>query len=249
MNSKTDIRELKSRHRLELLMRDTGERFEANGDEWRGVETPGLLVDLERQTWRIQRAGVETAGGDHFEWLKFRYGWNFGMSLRYLKSRPSDPEVRTVVPDKISRSVETVDDLGLEPIDELQQKALALAGDSIRDLFSSSYSSGEILRLLSIWPSRFLNIVDFSVDACSECGKEFDWQKPGTLCYLEQFLDYGGEDIDSDEAKIFFLDNNNLQGFVCDDCVQEKGRYYLAMRYCFFSAVNRESRERQRMVE
>jgi hypothetical protein len=255
MKTKIDLRELKEKHRLELVIVETGEKLEANANIWRGLDTPGLIVDLNRQTWRIEHAGVEKAGGDVFDWLKFRYSWNFGMCLRYLNKRPADAprnsEEKQHVPDEGKKNhghLVTVS--RLEPQDPMQTKALKLGGDEIRRFFSPHYSSFEILEYMSCWPARFLPLIDAQVDTCESCGKEFDWEDPDQRCYLQQFYDYGGEEMDSEDQKLFFLDNRNLSGFVCGDCARERIKQYLAMQLCFQSARLRErSKDEEREKE
>lgn len=224
--NKTGIRELKSKHRLELLIQDTGERFEANGDEWRSLDTPGLTVDIRRQTWSIESGGVETDGGDHFEWLKFRYGWNFGMCLRYLANRPADQVRMKYLPmetPSAEKMPQSVNACISEPQDGLQEKAIEVIGDSVRQFFS--FSSAEIKEL--IFPVRFVPVIDFFADECSDCGREFDWDLPGMRCYRQEI-----------EAEI----RGDLDEYFCEECAVKASRVALALNYCFHSAFLREVR-------
>ena len=63
MKTRIDLQELKSRHRLELVMKETGEVFDESGPVWKSTQRGGLLVDLEKQSWRLENG----AGGDVFE--------------------------------------------------------------------------------------------------------------------------------------------------------------------------------------
>ena len=91
MNKKVDIRELKNRHQLIAVMTESGERFDADSDDviWPSLATPGLTVNVLRQTWELKLPGQDPITGDVFDWVKRRYGWNFSMVLRYLQARPS----------------------------------------------------------------------------------------------------------------------------------------------------------------
>lgn len=255
MKTKDELKELKNKHRLEAVMVDTGEKFETGPREWRCLTVPGLVVDIVRQAYRIEQPGQTPEEGDVFAWLRRRYRWSFGMAVRYLESRIPDAPRDTQSndgrkPARPEPAYASFDDR--EPSDNLQRKALALAGDEIRPFFSSHYSPMEILSHMSKWPTRFLPIVDAQVDECAECGAEFDWTKPGTLCYLAQFHDFGGLEMPAEEQRLFILDNQELTGFICENCKQEKVNFFLAMQYCAKSAWKRkrhESEERKRSNE
>ncbi len=244
MKTRIDLRELKSRHRLELVMKETGEVFDESGPVWKSTQRGGLLVDLEKQSWQLESG----AGGDVFEWLKYRYGWAFVMCLRYLQARKGDgyspAAVSVVKPVEKPRPVKAECVRG-EPVDRWQEKALDLAGDEIRPFFSPYVTDGEIMRARMAIPSRYLAMVDFLAGECVECGYEFDWLKPGEVCYLEEHFHYGGEDVPEEERALFFLDNGNLSDFICEGCKQKKARYYLAMEYCLCSAQAREQGRKQ----
>jgi len=64
--NKDDIRLLKSKHRLELVMQETGESFEvdsAKSDLWHSTLTHGLTVDIRRQRYEIKKPGADTEAG------------------------------------------------------------------------------------------------------------------------------------------------------------------------------------------
>jgi len=239
MKAKVDLRELKSKHRLELVMKDTGETFDESGPVWKSAQTTGLLVDLEKQSWRVK----DGAGGDVFEWLKYRYGWPFVMCLRYMQSRKADgysvATVEAVRPVDKKPPVR-VDFAKDEPADRWQKKALELAGDRIRPFFSPYVTAGEIVRALSSLPSRYLPMADFMVHECRDCGYGFDWTKPGEIGYLEERYHYNGEEIPLEERTIFFLDNSNLSDLICESCKQKEALYHLALDYCLRSAHKRQ---------
>lgn len=248
MKNKTDLRALKASHRLEMVMIDTGEKFETGPKEWRSVTLSGLVVNLDRQTYRIERSGKPDEEGDVFTWLQMRYGWPFGLAVRYLVNRTPDApretglqsEAKETVP--VQKPIPTVAD-GKEPADHWQRKALMLAGDDIRHWFAAA--SSQIMDSMVVTPSRFLALVDAWVNGCEECGAEFDWSKPETICYLVQYADYGGMDMPDEERQVFFLDNQGLTGFVCNECKQEKVNYFLALKYCYRSAHIRERKEHE----
>lgn len=94
-NKRIDLKVLKSKHRLELIMQEAGERFEAdpnNKDIWRSIDKSGLTVDIKHQRFEISKPGIEPESGDVYAWLKQRYGWSFNQAIRYLQNRPLDPK-------------------------------------------------------------------------------------------------------------------------------------------------------------
>jgi hypothetical protein len=96
--NKDDIRLLKSKHRLELVMQEAGEIFEvdaANPDQWKSKNTFGLTVDTRRQMYEIKRPGMDTEAGDVLAWLQRRYTWNFPMAKKFLQRRAPDPRQAT----------------------------------------------------------------------------------------------------------------------------------------------------------
>src|SRR5689334_18308685 len=112
--NKDDIRALKTKHRLELVMQEAGEIFEANpanAEQWVSRSTPGLTVDILRQIYEIKFPGKDESG-DVIAWLKRRYSWTFGMAVKFLQKRPADPKRQEVSPaakPKKSKPVQSVE--------------------------------------------------------------------------------------------------------------------------------------------
>lgn len=92
--SKDKINALKANHRIEDIMREAGEAFEIdanNPDLWHGTITKGLTVNIRRQTYELNRPGLEVESGDLIAWLKHRNAWTFGMVIRFLQNYKPDP--------------------------------------------------------------------------------------------------------------------------------------------------------------
>lgn len=88
--TKEEKQELKNRHRLECVMQESGERFEADAKKphlWNSATMPGLVVDTKRQTFTHP-----ITSGDVFTWLLWRNNWTFPQAIRYLQNRPPDPQ-------------------------------------------------------------------------------------------------------------------------------------------------------------
>jgi len=135
--NKEDIRTLKSKHHLELVMQDTGESFEvdaAKPDQWHSTITPGLTVDIRRQMYEIKKPGANTEAGDVLTWLQNRFNWSFAMAITYLKKRPSDPRRETQPVKKINQIIRKDED-EIKPLDSWQEKALLIGGERIRKYF------------------------------------------------------------------------------------------------------------------
>ncbi len=172
-NNKDDIRTLKSKHRLELVMQETGERFEvdkAKPDQWRGMVTPGLVVDIRRQVYELVKPGMDTEAGDVLTWLQSRFSWPFAMAITYLKKRPADPKSETQ-PEKKKIEITRNDEDDVRPLDEWQKNALLIGGERMRKYFSWD------------WLALALYMPDTRIEAthapretrCGKCGKRIEW--------------------------------------------------------------------------
>jgi len=175
--TKDDIRALKKKHRLELVMQETGEVFEVDSkhpDQWHSTTTAGLSVDTARQLFEIKRPGQDVQSGDVIDWLQLRYRWNFAYALSFLQKRPADPEFAPAPKKQKSnkRQVVDIDDV-LEPVDHWQRKALELGGERIRSYFSRSHWSlivhHEEVRIEPIY-------IPYETH-CQRCEKKLDWVK------------------------------------------------------------------------
>lgn len=174
--NKDDLRALKRKHRLELVMIEAGERLEAAANDENilvSKSTPGLTVDVYRQIYEVKQPGkIDT--GDVYAWLKRRYSWSFGMAVRFLKSRPSDPEQPRKVPSKSKKksAVQVEQLFENNSLDQWQEQALELAGENIRNYFSWSFwdlvlYADEIRIDPSIAPD---------ITTCQRCDKRIEWK-------------------------------------------------------------------------
>ncbi|MFZ5910411.1 MAG: hypothetical protein ACOYYU_10385 [Chloroflexota bacterium] len=176
MTAKIDTRALKAKHRLELVMQETGERFEAdaaNPELWRGKVTPGLTVDTRRQSWEVARPGLESKSGDVIAWLRDRYSWSFPQAIRFLQNRPPDPiPTEAAQPARVKTIQAPREDDESQPLDRWQEKALEIAGERIRKYFSWSwYSLAMYLEETRIEPTHAPGET-----ICPRCEKRIDWQ-------------------------------------------------------------------------
>lgn len=170
-----EIKDLKAKHRLELVMQEAGERFEAdanNPDILRGAA--GLVVNTRMQTYEITRLGENVESGDVIEWLKGRYSWSFAMALKYLQSRAPDPiQTQQVKAEKKSKpSRKDLNDYNEPPLDKWQEEALELAGEKIRKYFTwDSYSLIMYLDEVRIEPV-YMPIEKY----CIRCEEPINWK-------------------------------------------------------------------------
>jgi hypothetical protein len=173
--NKDDIRLLKSKHRLELVMQEAGESFEVdakNTDQWRGVVTPGLTVDIRRQMYEIKTPGADTEAGDVLTWLQSRFNWSFAMAITYLKKRAPDPK-RETQPAKIEIKSKVIrkDEDEVKPLDSWQEKALLIGGERIRKYFSWSW-----LSLAMYMPETRIEPTHApEITHCPQCGERINW--------------------------------------------------------------------------
>ncbi|MCC6568938.1 MAG: hypothetical protein IT315_06850 [Anaerolineales bacterium] len=207
--NKTDTRTLKKKHRIELVMQEAGERFEADPkypNILRSTVTPGLIVNTNMQAYELTRPGVrKTDSGDVIAWLRSRYSWSFTTALKFLQKRPPDPADERVIRVRQSNAktafeqsdyvIETV--LYTDPVtgrqdrgysinysimDALQKRALDLWHDAYKYF---NKRSDEVWDKLQNYPSRFKPVIDFEVDKCANCETPFDWQA-GAVAYAEE---------------------------------------------------------------
>jgi hypothetical protein len=171
--SRIDTLALKAKHRLERVMQEAGETFEADAgtaEQWRSTSTPGLCVDLRRQIYELRREGAAVETGDVIEWLRRRYGWTFGQAVKFLERRIADPAPAAVPasPPKaaaLAVSTETV------VLDKLQRRALEIGGERIRHLLSWSW-----LDLQRYVPETRVQAVSApQVTECESCGERIGW--------------------------------------------------------------------------
>lgn len=174
--SPEEKKELKARHRLECVMQESGERFEADSKRpnlWRSLNTPGLVVDVDRQTFKITSGRDTIESGDVIAWLIYRNGWTFPQALRFLQKRRPDPKrVETPRPAKAEALQNAVDEDEPKPLDRWQEKALEIAGERIREYFSWTwYSLLTYLEETRIEPTHAPGET-----ICPRCEERIDWQ-------------------------------------------------------------------------
>ena len=191
--NKEDIRALKSKHRLELVMQETGEVLEvspANAEQWLSKSTPGLIVDIRRQIYEIKFPGKDESG-DVIAWLERRYSWTFGMAVKFLQKRQGDPKgqaLQFAVKPKKSKVTASIED-ETKPVDHLQEKALQLAGERIREYFSWSYWDLVIFRVreeIRIEPSHVPEITH-----CQRCDERLDWISASESNFVQVSVAHG----------------------------------------------------------
>jgi hypothetical protein len=199
-----EMRELKDKHRLELIMQEMGERFEADAKDksiWRSETTPGLVVNIQRQTFE-HIGGTES--GDVIAWLMNRNAWSFSQTVRYLIKRSPDP-LRETAPEHndpavtimrirryesdhrdeeketsglyecgiVHRAGKTLYEYLPKPQDRRQELALEIGGERMRDYFG--WEAYKLWEVMEEQYHRFLPIQDTRIDCCDECEKEIDW--------------------------------------------------------------------------
>ena len=171
--NKDDIRALKSKHRLELVMQETGESFEVDAaklDLWHGTITRGLTVDIRRQMYEIKKPGADTEAGDVLTWLQSRFSWSFAMAITYLKKRPSDPKRETQPVKKKNQIIRNNED-EVKPLDSWQEKALLIGGERIRKYFSWSW-----LSLAMYMPETRIEPTHAPGEThCGRCDERINW--------------------------------------------------------------------------
>jgi len=171
--NKDDIRLLKSKHRLELVMQETGESFEvdaAKPDLWHSTLTPGLTVDIRRQLYEIKKAALESEAGDVFKWLQRRYSWTFGMAVKFLQKRAPDPKQAAQPTQKKTHVIFNTED-EIKPLDKWQERALEIGGERIRKYFSWSFWNLVLyMPEIRIEPTHAPEIT-----TCPRCGERLTW--------------------------------------------------------------------------
>lgn len=225
--NKEDIRVLKSKHRLELVMQEAGEVFEVDAehsDQWHSKTTPGLTVDIRRRLYEIKKPGMDSETGDVLAWLQRRYGWSFGMAVKFLQSCPPDPKSETqpaqvakakkkVMPLSSEYVIKTVlnkdpitgrQDYGIEYrydlMDDLQRRALDAAGDWVIKYFTKS--SREIFEKMNEYPHGFKQVVNFEIRKCAHCEKPFSWQAVAEIAYAQEVVKWIGVAVSIEEGEV-----------------------------------------------
>ncbi len=189
--TKDDIRTLKNKHRLELVMQETGEVFEINSDNpdhWRSTITPGLSVDIRRQLYEIKQPGKDESG-DVIAWLKRRYSWAFGMVINFLQKRPPDPKRQDVPDTKKTKKLRTASSIEDEskPLDHWQEKALQIGGEKIRKYLSWSFWD----LILYTDETRIEPVFAPEVTACPRCEESFDWLNESKKSFIQIPVQHG----------------------------------------------------------
>lgn len=173
--NKTDIRALKSKHRLELVMQEAGERFEADASKpevLHSLVTPGLSVDLRRQVYEIKKPGLDPEAGDVIAWLRRRYGWSFAMAISFLEKRNPDlkQESKPAL-QEIRQPAQPLEESQEKALDPWQEKALQICGEKIREYFSWSWH--DLIMLID--ETRIEPVHTPEISHCPRCGSRIDW--------------------------------------------------------------------------
>jgi len=177
--NKEDVRLLKTKHRIELVMQEMGESFEvdaAKSEQWHGTITHGLTVDIRRQMYEIKKPGTNTETGDVFTWLQTHFNWSFAMAITYLKKRPSDPK-HEIQPTKRKNQIIRNDEDEVKPLDTWQEKALLIGGEGIRKYFSWQW-----LSLAMYMPETRIEPTHApEITHCPRCAERIDWSFERTM--------------------------------------------------------------------
>lgn len=266
---------LKEKHRLELVMQESGEQFEQDAKRrelWRSITTPGLVVNIQRQVFDYS----DGPGGDVFTWLIQRNGWTFPQAIRYLQKRTSDP-IQEVKPQAqptkavhvmLRRHESKVRDLEKEqsglyecgigsrkgktfffylpkPMDKLQEQALKIGGEKMRDYFS--WEAWKLREVRDGQYHRFQPVIELWIDYCEECEEPIQWatkQKPqfsrepipGTAEWRQIRIYptevYAYRVIDEDEDSLT----------ICENCKRRHENFYFALDLLYKSAYKRETK-------
>ena len=135
----------------------------------------------------------------------------------------------------------------LKPVDALQERALEIGGEKIRDLFT--WTSKEILLEKELQPSRFIPVQDMDISTCDECGNPLEWwwkQKPH---YVHQEKASPGMTGIAWE-KVRVIEEPQVYAFeyelfeetfsICENCKRKMINYREAMDLLYRSARKRE---------
>jgi hypothetical protein len=264
-----EIYALKKKHKLELVMQETGEAFEVdpqNPERWLSTVTPGLTVDLRRQLFEIKLSD-KTEAGDVLAWLRRRYSWTFGMALRFLQRRQPDP--KTDAPSKPEKQSTGADmhppEISSAALDRWQLKALELAGERIRPYFAFGLTE----LVLYVEEVRIEPVIAPQVTHCQRCDKLIDWPQEAKKSLVEipvlhgRQLKYIGPlpqvayaikrhpeishlDFHNDEAlddlayEVAGVFVEDGESIVCQDCAWVEFRFEAALGLCKRSALSRE---------
>lgn len=251
-----DIRLLKIKNRIELVMQETGENLEvdtAKPDLWRSKNTPGLSVNVTRQLYELARPGMDTESGDVIAWLRSRYGWSFRKAKTYLENRKITKHeaalvVKVAKAERNTKAKNKSNDYNYDGMDAWQEAALETAGAWVTKYFDKT--SGEIWQTLSKMPNRFKQVIDFRIEKCAHCETPFNWQVFGTFAFAQE----ESEEIDinflsdnEDESAYVYIDEKvfiDVDFVICEKCA--RGFYakrYRGLRLAFRSAIRREKAE------
>jgi hypothetical protein len=180
--NKDDIRALKTKHRLELVMQKTGEAFEMDVEDpnqWHSLTTPGLVLDIRRQMFEITKPDKDIESGDVLAWLRRRYTWSFSMAVRFLQSRAPDPK-KDSQPTKAEIKPRIIPNAEDEkaPLDKWQEQALQIGGERMRSYFSRSWAD----LVMNVDEIRIEPIFAPRIVSCQRCQKNIDWHIEKVMC-------------------------------------------------------------------
>ena len=135
----------------------------------------------------------------------------------------------------------------LKPIDHLQERALEIGGEKMRDYFT--WKAGDLLIERDRQPSRFLPVQDMEISSCDECNKPIEWwwkQKPHYV-YREKltpgFIGTAWERVRViDEPQVYAFEYEQFEETfcICENCKRRMINHREALDLLYRSARKRE---------
>jgi len=250
-------KKLKENNRLELVMQESGERFEVDSKDknlWRSLVTPGLLVNIRRQSYELAMPGKEAEGGDVFTWLMWRNGWTFPQALRYLQHRPQDPNQETqsakteinIMPASY-RAGEYISDHPDKEKEKsgLYEKCTISQGNSISYRYLLKPSDHWQERALEIGGERMRGYFYFSSEKIEDLQRVQYKRFIPIQDVRVRVCDECEEEIDL-RVYVYLVDGED-DFIICEKCKQDYVNFYLALGLLYTSAYKREAPKRERL--
>lgn len=141
----------------------------------------------------------------------------------------------------------------LKPIDHLQERALEIGGEKMRDYFTCKADNLWLLRDLQ--PSRFIPVQDMEISTCDECDKPIEWwwkQKTNystRQIFIPGFVGYAQERVRViDEPQVYAFEYEQFEETfcICENCKRKMINYREALTLLYQSAHKREALERKK---
>lgn len=228
-----DLEFLKRANQIEDVIAEGGYKLEPVRDG-KLAGPDGLVVDPGRGFYSWPTKGER---GDVINWLRSRFGWNFGTAVKFLANRAALPKSDLWKIQVQARQVEleeeqqggsvVVSRLGVKFTDPRLVKAARLGADwgpeGLEKLIRGCYTHG-LIQAKSWIPTVFVplrgRVSDFG-DGCLFCGQDFDlsWSEEG-----EAFLAVELND------EFQFIAGEGRGGIYCSGCVDKFRRWLLAFQ-------------------